>query len=406
MCEIKKRKGGRMLETVTETTTNSHTFPPYFYDGDGLRISRTDNLTGLTTYYVWDTENPTGYPQVVEEIENNQVVRRYGYGLFLENVDIWNGSAFERFYVVRDGTNSVRMLLDSTGNVSATYDYDAFGNILSVSNTNPLTIGNPYQFHSEYRDPATGLVYLRARWYDSGDGRFLRADSYEGEQENPMTLNKYTSFNNNPLNLIDPSGNEGIVGPTGDRITELLQGLSISLDEVVRLVIKTAKDNKIPINVFGSLIYSESGFKTTAVGYNWSADKCSILSFDLGLGQYNYKNDTSTDPMTQWGDMLEIMQPVKNLDLVAQILKDKKRYWAVTNKFKPLIPVFQVQTQKWKDTLVGVERFDEWFMAVWAYKTPSDVGHTNAVTWRDGYFKNWPKRLTGKYLQAWQENSK
>ena len=133
------------------------------YNTDGLWIARTDNLTGLTTYYVWDTENPTGYPQVIEEIEEGQVVRRYGYGHFLENVDIWNGSAFERFYVVRDGTNSIRMLLDSVGNIAAEYDYDAFGNVLFVSNVNPLTSQNPYQFHSEYRDPATGLVYLRAR---------------------------------------------------------------------------------------------------------------------------------------------------------------------------------------------------------------------------------------------------
>jgi len=58
----------------------------YFYDNSGLRISRTDNLTGLTTYYVWDTENSTGYPQVIEEIEGGQVVRRYG--LLLESIDI------------------------------------------------------------------------------------------------------------------------------------------------------------------------------------------------------------------------------------------------------------------------------------------------------------------------------
>ncbi len=178
----------------------------HFYDGDGLRISRTDNITGVVTYYVWDTENPTGYPQVVEEIENNQVVRRYGYGHFLENVDIWNGSAFERFYVVRDGTNSVRMLLDSTGNVAATYDYDAFGNVLSSSFTNPICSQNNYQFHSEYRDQATGLVYLRARWYSTEDGRFNRMDSFEGVDENPITINKYIAFDDNPIEKFDPSG--------------------------------------------------------------------------------------------------------------------------------------------------------------------------------------------------------
>lgn len=179
----------------------------YFYDADGLRIYRKDNVSGITTYYIWDSENPTGYPQVVEEIENNQVVRRYGYGLFLETIDIKNGTEFERFYVIRDGTNSVRMLLDSTGNVSAQYDYDAFGNLLSVTNANTLTVGNPYQFHSEYRDTATGLIYLRARWYDVNYGRFINSDSYEGSLESPLSQNKYSAFYNNGINNMDTNGN-------------------------------------------------------------------------------------------------------------------------------------------------------------------------------------------------------
>jgi RHS repeat-associated protein len=178
----------------------------YLYDADGLRLSRTDNLTGVTTYYVWDTENPTGYPQVVEEVEGGQVVRRYGYGLFLENVDIWNGSAFDRFYVIRDGTNSVRMLLDSAGNVAAEYDYDAFGNVLSTSNIIPLTANNPFGFHSEYKDPATGLIYLRARWYDVEKGRFLNQDGFEGDKESPLDLHKYIGFNDNPINITDALG--------------------------------------------------------------------------------------------------------------------------------------------------------------------------------------------------------
>ncbi len=218
---------------MTEINTKTEFEQLHFYDGEGLRISRTDNLTGLTTYYVWDTENPTGYPQVVEEIENNIVVRRYGYGHFLENVDIWNGTTFERFYVVRDGINSVRMLLDSAGNVAATYDYDAFGNVLSSSFTNPICSQNNYQFHSEYRDQATGLVYLRARWYEPREGRFLCKDEFEGIQEQPITLNKYVGFNDTPVNLTDPSGRyiEAINSPVysnikwGVRIQELLSGL-------------------------------------------------------------------------------------------------------------------------------------------------------------------------------------
>ena len=216
-----------MRQTITQTYSDRDRFlfiqEPYFYDDSGLRISRTDNLTGLTTYYVWETENPTGYPQVIEEIENGQVVRRYGYGHFLENVDIWNGTSFERFYVVRDGTNSVRIVLDSLGNVTDTIDYDAFGNI--INRTGTTNISN--LFHSEYLDSKTNLIYLRSRWYNPEDGRFLSGDKHNGDNEDPGSLNKYGFTQNNPVNLIDPSGMFGIDSAIrwGKRIILLLMGI-------------------------------------------------------------------------------------------------------------------------------------------------------------------------------------
>jgi len=178
----------------------------YSYDGDGLRISRIDNLTGIITYYVWDDQNPTGYPQVIEEVENNVVTKRYGYGHYLETIDILNGSVYERFYVIRDGTTSIRMLLDSAGNIAAMYDYDAFGNVITQFNTNPLTASNNFGYDSEYKDPTTGLIYLRARWYKVSEGRFLCKDTYEGNNSRAATLNKYIFVANNPINFKDSDG--------------------------------------------------------------------------------------------------------------------------------------------------------------------------------------------------------
>jgi hypothetical protein len=34
--------------------------------------------------------------------------------------------------------------------------------------------------------------YLRARWYDLSVGRFINEESYEGQIDNPLTLNIYT----------------------------------------------------------------------------------------------------------------------------------------------------------------------------------------------------------------------
>lgn len=49
------------------------------YDGDGNRVSKTVN--GVTTRYLVDELNPTGYAQVVEETVNGAPQRTYTYGL-------------------------------------------------------------------------------------------------------------------------------------------------------------------------------------------------------------------------------------------------------------------------------------------------------------------------------------
>ena len=48
------------------------------YDGDGNRVSET--AAGVTTEYLVDTLNPTGLPQVVDEVVNGSVTRTYAYG--------------------------------------------------------------------------------------------------------------------------------------------------------------------------------------------------------------------------------------------------------------------------------------------------------------------------------------
>jgi len=48
-------------------------------DGDGNRVSETVGST--TTKYLVDDNNPTGLPQVLDEIVNGSVTRTYAYGL-------------------------------------------------------------------------------------------------------------------------------------------------------------------------------------------------------------------------------------------------------------------------------------------------------------------------------------
>jgi len=59
-------------------------------------------------------------------------------------------------------------------------------------------------------DPETGLYYNRARYYDPTIGRFMNEDTYEGQIDNPLTLNLYTYVGNNPLRYTDPTGHEAV----------------------------------------------------------------------------------------------------------------------------------------------------------------------------------------------------
>ncbi|MET3211345.1 UNVERIFIED_CONTAM: RHS repeat-associated protein [Paenibacillus sp. PvR008] len=60
-------------------------------------------------------------------------------------------------------------------------------------------------YSGELRDDTTELQYLRARWYDPANGRFINEDTYEGDIKNPLSLNLYIYVSNNPLIYVDPT---------------------------------------------------------------------------------------------------------------------------------------------------------------------------------------------------------
>ena len=155
------------------------------YDGDGNRVKET--VAGVTTSYLVVDQNPTGYAQVLDEIQGGAVTRTYSYGLELINErQTIAGTLTTRFYGY-DGHGSVRFLTSSTGAITDIYDYDAFGNLISSTGSAP----NNYLFAGEQFDPALGIYYNRARYYDQRQGRFWTMDTCEGDPESPASLHKY-----------------------------------------------------------------------------------------------------------------------------------------------------------------------------------------------------------------------
>ena len=101
--------------------------------------------------------------------------------------------------------------------MTATYQYDAFGAVKTKTGTGDTA----YRFTGELQDPqvARGLYYLRARYYDPALGRFLGRDPFTGFAVDVQSQNRYVYVSNNCVNLVDPSGESGIVPPiSGEKI--------------------------------------------------------------------------------------------------------------------------------------------------------------------------------------------
>lgn len=80
---------------------------------------------------------------------------------------------------------------------------------------------NPFLFQGQQYDLASNTYYLRDRYYDPTTGRFLSQDPLEGNDLSPISLPRYLYANDDPANIIDPTGDEG----------ELLETQTVSIGQ-------------------------------------------------------------------------------------------------------------------------------------------------------------------------------
>ena len=166
----------------------------YAYSGDGLRTAKT--VDGVTTSYVWDA-SPL-LPETLTATTAGTTTRYLYGGALLAQQDAGGFS-----YLHRDGLGSTRLVSDASGAAGAAVAYDAFGAITGG--------GQPSSFlyTGQQLDPESGLYYLRARTYDPAVGRFLQRDAVVGAANDTQSLNRYAYCENDPVNVVDPSGRFG-----------------------------------------------------------------------------------------------------------------------------------------------------------------------------------------------------
>lgn len=166
------------------------------YDGLGrrTRIIEHDSLTTNETRYLWCGEDLCQARDAA-----NQVIRR-----FLDEGEVANGIPL---YYAQDHLWSVHDVVDATGNVLASYDYDPYGQVIRTTGATHTERRYAGMF---YHQPS-GLYLTHYRAYDPASTRWISRDPI-GEVGG---TNLYSYVEGNPINKVDPLGLKPIPCPAG-----------------------------------------------------------------------------------------------------------------------------------------------------------------------------------------------
>ena len=182
----------------------------YFYNGDGLRVRK--DFNGEIIDYIYDITEK--FPSLIVEMDENGIIKKKYIDGSVYDVE---NSSFQ--YFLQDALGSTIAITNTDGEIIATFDYDAFGQVEKSGDVEQTVL-----FAGEQQDIESNYIYLRSRYYDPVTGRFLTKDSYKGHTTDPRSLHRYVYVYNNPINLTDPSG----FSP----LDKFLDGVQIGLDVV------------------------------------------------------------------------------------------------------------------------------------------------------------------------------
>jgi len=190
----------------------------YQYDAMNHRVASLyddngDGVTDRVERYVWDGDRIV-LDFVDADGDNNSLgggtesapltlATRYLWGpsvdqlLAQETVD--NGGKEDVSYPVIDNLHSVRSLVNSDGDITATYSYDTYGNVSVITGSLSDT---RFLYTCQEYDARLGLYYYNARWYDSTIGKFISEDTIGCRGG----INLYEYCGDDPMTKTDPTG--------------------------------------------------------------------------------------------------------------------------------------------------------------------------------------------------------
>ena len=172
---------------------NGTTTARYYYDGEGKRVKKKNEITGETTVFVYSSGKLVAEYSTVAPPTNPTVN-----------------------YTTTDHLGSPRVITDAIGQVTSRRDFLPFGEEITINvgaRSTVLKYGSSddkvrQKFTGYQKDTETSLDFAEARMYDNRFGRFTAVDPLlaSGKSANPQTFNRYAYVGNNPIIVTDPLG--------------------------------------------------------------------------------------------------------------------------------------------------------------------------------------------------------
>jgi len=257
---------------------------------------------GKSTKFVVDTNRKLS--QLLVEVSSNgdEVYHIYGAGL-VATLDK-DGT----YYYHYDYRGSTVALTDSNEKITDRYVYLPFGKMINHSGmhkTRFLYVGK-YGIEKE----ASGLYYMRARYYDADIKRFISKDSLIGSVSDGLSLNRYLYANGNPISFIDPTGL--ITGFTGYEEDMFMNGLDIAYTQPAKKIVKGSGStitNTYDIVILETSEEFEKGVSKELENWNNSTNKKE--TFMAGFGMFGHT-------CIAVGSSLKVIYPPTYLEAVAR----------------------------------------------------------------------------------------
>lgn len=229
----------------------------YGYDGQRMRMTVTDTLTGRTK-----TKDYVGSCEFVDDNGTKKVytylMGPYGVFAMVEH----SGGTDAVHYVYKDHLGSWTAITDAAGFVEERLSFDAWGNLRDASTWTSVPSRLPRfdrGFTGHEHLYSFGLINMNGRMYDPLLSSFLSPDNYMQDPTSQQGFNRYAYCMYNPLKYVDPTG-ERPLGWSGGSTYYFESNRSYVLQEMYNLYMLGIESHWNIVNLMTNSIYTQGAY--------------------------------------------------------------------------------------------------------------------------------------------------